>query len=93
MTVKSEECFDSSEGWYTCAFTVKTPGYTAGELISLFHQLVFHHRGGLLVPDNSQAAWMHLNSLCFALGFLQHPRNQKSLAAKLCALSGIAEAD
>lgn len=85
--------FHSDEGWCTCAFTVRTPGYTAGKLISLFHQLVFHHRGGLLVPDNSQAAWMHLTSLCFAPGFLQHPRNQKSLAAKLCALRGIAEAD
>lgn len=34
--MKSEERFESGEGWYTCAFTVWTPGYTAGELISLF---------------------------------------------------------
>lgn len=68
--MKSEECFDSGEGWYTRAFTVRSPGYTAGERISLFQQLVFHHRGGLLVPDNSQAAWAQLLLLCFAVGFL-----------------------
>lgn len=36
---------------------------------------------------------MHLILLSFAVGFLQHPRNQKSLAAKARALRGIAEAE
>lgn len=46
----------------------------------------------LLVPDNSQAASMHLISQCFTAGFPRHPRNQRCLAAKANAWRGIAEA-